>query len=45
VGGVNSRTMRLEIGTGKLWLNEAGLQRELLPSSAQKGGNTWPIVS
>jgi len=45
VGGVNSRTVRLEIGTGKLWLNEAGLQRELLSSSALKGGNTWPIVS
>jgi chemotaxis protein CheD len=45
VGGVNSRTVRLEIGTGKLWLNEAGFERELLPSTAQKEGKTWPIGS
>jgi chemotaxis protein CheD len=37
VGGTNSRTVRLEIGSGKLWLQEAGTQRELFPSSQQKG--------
>lgn len=44
VGGVRSRTVRLEIGTGKLWLHEAGEQRELLASASQKG-NPWPIGS
>jgi chemotaxis protein CheD len=37
VGGMNSRTVRLEIGSGKLWLQEAGTQRELFPSLQQKG--------
>jgi chemotaxis protein CheD len=45
VGGASSRTVRLEIGTGKLWLQEGGTQRELFPSSQQKGANAWPIVS
>ncbi|HLK64411.1 MAG TPA: chemotaxis protein CheD [Bryobacteraceae bacterium] len=36
VGGNNSRTLRLEIGSGKLWLQEAGSQREILPGQ-QKG--------
>ena len=45
VGGVSSRTMRLEIGTGRLWLQEGGVQRELVPPSPQKGGNSWPIGS
>lgn len=38
VGGANSRTVRLEIGSGKLWLQEAGTERELVPSFQQKGG-------
>jgi chemotaxis protein CheD len=37
VGGASSRTVRLEIGSGKLWLQEAGTQRELFPSFPQKG--------
>lgn len=45
VGGTSSRTVRLEIGSGKLWLQEAGTQRELFPSFQQKGAHTWPIVS
>jgi len=44
VGGSNSRTVRLEIGTGKLWLNEAGEQRELVVSLPQKG-SSWHIAS
>jgi len=44
VGGVVSRTVRLEIGTGKLWLNEAGEQRELVVSLPQKG-SSWHIAS
>jgi chemotaxis protein CheD len=39
VGGASSRSVKLEIGSGKLWLQEAGAQRELLPPSPQKGAN------
>ena len=45
VGGTSSRTVRLEIGSGRLWLKEAGTQRELFPASPQKGADAWPIVS
>ena len=41
VGGTNSRTIRLEIGTGRLWLQEGGVQRELAPPAPQKGGTSW----
>jgi chemotaxis protein CheD len=37
VGGNNSRTVRLEIGSGRLTLQEAGTQRELSPLRQQKG--------
>jgi chemotaxis protein CheD len=37
VGGNSSRTVRLEIGSGKLWLQEAGTQRELFPAFQPKG--------
>jgi len=37
VGGVNSRTVRLEIGTGRVWLQEAGQRRELTAAGALKG--------
>jgi len=30
VGGTNSRTVRLEVGTGRLWLQEGCGQRELV---------------
>jgi chemotaxis protein CheD len=39
VGGTNSRTIRLEIGSGRLWLQENGKQKELVPSFPRKGGN------
>jgi chemotaxis protein CheD len=45
VGGTCSRTVRLEIGSGKLWLQEDGTERELFWSFQQKGANAWPIVS
>jgi chemotaxis protein CheD len=45
VGGGKSRTMRLEIGLGKLWLQEAGEQRELVPENSQKGTQQWHIAS
>lgn len=38
VGGINSRTVRLEIGSGRLWLQEGGVRRELIPPGSQKGG-------
>ena len=36
IGGGKSRTMRLEVGLGKLWLQEAGLQRELTPAAGRR---------
>ncbi len=46
VGGATSRSVKLEIGSGKLWLQEAGTQREMFPPSQPKGGaNTCPTVS
>jgi chemotaxis protein CheD len=45
VGGVRSRTVRLEIGSGKLWLSEAGEVRELLAGLPQRGGDPWHIAS
>ena len=41
VGGGTSRTVRLEIGSGRLWLQVGGGQKELVPSFPQKGGNIW----
>src|SRR5262245_25338276 len=31
VGGMQSRTMKLEVGTGRVLLSENGVERELLP--------------
>jgi chemotaxis protein CheD len=45
VGGANSRTVRLEIGSGRLWLQVGGGQKELVPSFPLKGGTSWPIGS
>ena len=45
VGGANARTVRLEIGSGRLWLQEGSGQKELVPSFPQKGGTTWPTGS
>ena len=45
VGGSNARTVRLEIGSGRLWLQEGGGQKERVPSFPQKGGTTWPTGS
>jgi chemotaxis protein CheD len=44
VGGNRSRTIRLEIGTGNLWLQESAGKRELLPL-AVKRGNPWHTAS
>jgi chemotaxis protein CheD len=41
VGGTLSRTVRLEIGTGRILLQEGGAKRELGSIHAQKGNNPW----
>jgi chemotaxis protein CheD len=38
VGGDQSRTMRFEIGTGRVWLHEGGTLRELAPAIPRQGG-------
>lgn len=45
IGGVKSRTVRLEIGTGRVWLQEGGEQRELARGLPPKGGNSWHTAS
>jgi chemotaxis protein CheD len=44
VGGNQSRTIRLEIATGNLWLQESAGKRALLTAGV-KGGNPWPTAS
>jgi chemotaxis protein CheD len=34
LGGMVSRTVRLEIGTGKIWLREAGQEEQELPAAS-----------
>ncbi|MBZ5586317.1 MAG: chemotaxis protein CheD [Acidobacteriia bacterium] len=45
IGGAAFRTVRLEIATGRLWLQESGERRELLPAQPRKGGKPWPTAS
>jgi chemotaxis protein CheD len=40
-GGSHSRTVRLEISSGRFWLHEGGAQRELAESIPQKGASQW----
>jgi chemotaxis protein CheD len=42
VGGNQSRTLRLEVGSGRVWLLEAGAQRELLPNAGKAIQNGLP---
>lgn len=44
VGGDESRTLRLEIGSGRLWYQQGAGQRQLAPP-AQKGGIPWHTAS
>ena len=44
VGGDVWRTLRLEIASGRLWLQEGGGQREIMAAQPQKGMNPWRIV-
>jgi chemotaxis protein CheD len=45
VGGDLSRTLRLEIGSGRLWLQEGGGQREIVPAQPRKGATPWHTAS
>jgi len=46
IGGNLSRTVRLEVGTGRFWLHGPGSPEfELTSSTARKGANPWPIAS
>ena len=45
VGGGNSRTVKLEIGSGRLWLQENGGSKQVVPSFPKRGGATWPTES
>ena len=39
VGGMRSRTVRLELSTGRFWLSEGGEQTELVAGVPRKGGS------
>jgi chemotaxis protein CheD len=45
VGGNLSRTLRLEIGSGRLWLQEGGEQREVVAARPRKGDTPWHTAS
>jgi len=40
IGGARVRTMRLEIGTGRVWLDEGGARVELTSAGSEKGGTS-----
>ncbi len=44
IGGNQSRSVRLEIGTGNFWVQESGEERKLL-KPARKGGNRCHFAS
>jgi len=45
VGGEESRTLRLEIGTGRLWFQQGGSRNELAPPAPRIGGSPWLTAS
>lgn len=45
IGGVVSRSLRLEVGTGLVWLQEPGEHKRLLPARIGRGGYGWHIAS
>jgi len=45
VGGMDFRTVTLEVATGRFMLDEAGRPRELTPAVRKKGESTWRTVS
>ncbi|HWC98210.1 MAG TPA: chemotaxis protein CheD [Candidatus Sulfopaludibacter sp.] len=45
IGGMKSRTVRLEIGSGRVWLHEGGERRELTRGAPLKGENSCHTAS
>lgn len=45
VGGTSSRTVSLEVGTGRFWLRGPGSEDREVTSPAQKGFDSWRSVS
>jgi chemotaxis protein CheD len=45
VGGSASRTVGLEVGTGRFWLRGPGTPEKEVASPAQKGVSSWPFAS
>ena len=41
VGGTASRNMYLEIGTGKVWVGQAGGATDILSAGLNQGGTLW----
>lgn len=44
-GGNQSRTVRLEIDSGRFWLQQGGTKMELTDSAPRKGAPVWPTGS
>ena len=44
IGGEDSRTLRLEIGTGRVWFQQGGASCELAPAVPRKEGGSWHIA-
>jgi chemotaxis protein CheD len=45
VGGTTSRTLRMEVGTGRIWLRSEGWQETEMVASQLKGGPAWDFAS
>ncbi len=45
IGGALSRTVRLEVGTGRVWLQDGSGQRELAPAARRVGGASCHTAS
>lgn len=44
VGGTSPRTIRLEVGSGKVWLRSDSREEEMKAEPATKGGRNWHSV-
>lgn len=41
IGGTSSRNMYLEVGSGKVWVDEPGRRAEILSAGFKQGGALW----
>lgn len=41
IGGTSSRNMYLEIGTGKVWVDQPGSRADVLSGGIKQGGTLW----